>query len=208
MNSLTNVLDGIVMDGDTMNFLINYEKHYDLAKKVLPVALNYIPKTEIIFDFGCGIGTWTKVMIELGYENTLALDLPNFDKNGLVIPSENFLPLNKDLVKKGRGDFSIATRIDTIPEGEQYVYVKSVTSLSPIILFVAKKNENYKAWFKTCGFIEVDCLKEQVSIPEGHQISFFVSESTIGDYEKLNYWYQRKLKKVKRDFKKGFGIRR
>jgi len=150
METLRDTLEGIVMDGDTIQFILSHDRDIEVARRIFPTVLHYSNHPKSIYDFGCGIGTWTKALIELGFKDTvLGLDVPNIQKNGLTIPDKNFKPLGevKSLEKR---DLCISTRIDTIASGaEKYLYIKSLIALSPVILFLSKTIISYLSKIQT-----------------------------------------------------------
>jgi hypothetical protein len=179
-------------DADIMIFFVDYEKDRQAAQIILPIVLKYVPKTNSIIDFGCGIGTWSEVLIDMGFKDELAaLDLPFIIDKDIKIPKENLYALGKTKVE-GRGDLVIATRVDTIDKEDKECYIKSLCEMSNIILFLSKEKEKYRKQFIERGFVEVDCLKDQADVSEDYKhITFFVNKSKIKSYEKLNYWWER-----------------
>jgi len=206
METLRDTLEGIVMDGDTIQFILSHDRDIEVARRIFPTVLHYSNHPKSIYDFGCGIGTWTKALIELGFKDTvLGLDVPNIQKNGLTIPDKNFKPLGevKSLEKR---DLCISTRIDTIAsDAEKYLYIKSLIALSPVILFLSKTN--YSKAFTEVGFVKVSGLFDRFDLSEDYKFLFYVKESKISHYDKLNYWYEKNKKAQIKKISKEFGVR-
>jgi hypothetical protein len=192
----------------------NYQKGGSLssAQVMVPLVLSYV-RPQSVVDVGCGVGTWLSVFRESGVEDILGVDGDHVDPGMLQIPAENFLPRDlKAPVPAGRR-FDLAMSLEVaehLPGECAESFIKSLVSLSPIVLFsaaipnqggVGHINEQWPEYwaeiFKAQGYVAVDCLRRKVWQNPlvrwwyAQNTFFFVDRSKLDDYPLLKTEYTR-----------------
>jgi len=193
-----------------------YNRHKDgslrSAQVIVPLVLSYSRPGSVI-DIGCGVGAWLSVFKDRGVADILGVDGDYVDPGMLEIPAENFLPRDlKEPLQTGR-QFDLAMSLEVaehLPGECAESFVKSLASLSPLVLFSAAIphqggeghiNEQWPEYwaeiFKVHGYVPVDCLRRKIwqnaSVRwwYAQNIFFFVDQSKIDDYPLLKAEYIR-----------------
>lgn len=147
------------------------------AKVIIPLLLKICPIKSVI-DIGCGIGTWLYSCQELGIMEILGVDGNYIDLDQLLISKDNFYPhdLNTSLHLQRKYDLAISLEVaeHLLPENSK-AFIKSLTSLSDIILFSAaipyQGGENHincqwpEYWanlFKEENYVVIDFIRRKV----------------------------------------------
>lgn len=109
------------------------------AKEVVPLIIElFSPKS--VIDVGCGIGTWSSVFLDQGVQRVQGIDGDYVDSKQLLIPVDNFKPVNLKEAVNLEEKFDLAVSLEVIEhlednKGKQLV--KSLTELAPIVVFSA-----------------------------------------------------------------------
>ena len=149
----------------------------EMSAKAVLSCLFSIYKPNSIIDIGCGVGTWIKAAMELGVKDALGVD-GKYVENELIIPFENFAPIDLDfsLPKLGYFDLAISLEVaEHLSPNRAESFIKNICNLSDVIMFSAAipyqggtnhRNERWpEFWanqFRLNGFIAVDCLREKL----------------------------------------------
>jgi len=109
------------------------------AEIIVPLVLDLLKPASII-DLGCGLGSWLSVFQENGVDDILGIDLPNVDRDLLLIPKEKFQPF--DLRERFRLDRTFALSmchevVGHLTEKTVDAFMDDLVALAPISLFSA-----------------------------------------------------------------------
>lgn len=122
---------------------IHDEFHHNLKSPeiIINKLLKYISPKSVV-DVGCGIGTFLKVFKDNGITEILGIDGNWVDKNLLYkyIQENEFFEANleKPLFLSKKFDLAISLEVaEHIEENKSDIFIKSLTSLSDIIVFSA-----------------------------------------------------------------------
>jgi SAM-dependent methyltransferase len=147
------------------------------AQRILELVFEYI-KPQSVVDIGCGVGTWLDVCRQYSIEDVFGIDGNHVDPSLLQIPQNCFKKL--DLIKPidlGRTfDLAISLEVaEHLPETVADLFVTTLTSLSPVVLFSAAVpgqggfchlNEQWQSYwvshFKMCGHQLIDVIRPQI----------------------------------------------
>jgi hypothetical protein len=112
---------------------------YNSAKIIIPYIVNlFHPKS--VVDMGCGIGTWLKVFSEHGVKDILGVDGKYVNTKQLLIQKNKFVAfdLTKPLKLDRKFDIALSLEVaEHIEEKHSDVFIKSLTSLSDVVVFSA-----------------------------------------------------------------------
>jgi hypothetical protein len=161
------------------NFYDNHRSgSYISAQEVFPVLFRYIqPKSAI--DFGCGIGTWLKVLeAEHHIDDVVGMDGDYVSQDQLLIDKNKFLPFDLTKTYKGNRKFDLAMSLEVgehLPEQCSDNLVETLTNASDVVMFSAAIpgqdgtnhiNEKYPEYwaekFMRRGYIPVDCIRKEI----------------------------------------------
>jgi SAM-dependent methyltransferase len=109
------------------------------AEAIVPLVLTAVQASSVI-DVGCGVGTWLSVFQEHGVKDVLGIEGRWVPKEHLVIPEDLFMnhDLNEQLVLNRTFDLALCLEVaEHIPEYRAQLFVDSLTSLAPVVLFSA-----------------------------------------------------------------------
>jgi len=147
------------------------------AEEIVPLVLELIPCNRMV-DVGCGDGTWLKVFQKYGVMEILGIDGDYVNENILVIPPHNFLPFNlaKPLKLDEKFDLVMSLEVaEHLPAESSELFVDSLTSLGPVILFSAAIpeqsgdnhiNEQWQEYwtdkFQKRGYVVIDYIRPKI----------------------------------------------
>lgn len=141
---------------------------------ILPLVLDLFHPASIV-DVGCGIGTWSSVVRQLGVEHCLGIDGPWVQTEQLLIPRDSFITHDLETpITIDPADLCICLEVaEHLKEGK--LLIESLCSTSSVVLFSAAAphqmgvyhiNEQYpRYWadlFRTHGFYPVDVIRYRV----------------------------------------------
>ena len=116
------------------------------ARIVLPQVLRQF-RPDSVIDVGCGVGTWLDVARELGVKECLGVDGAYVEREALLIPDEDFLPLDLAgpglpdavaAVRPGRFDLVMCLEVaEHLPGARAASLVEELCRLGDVILFSA-----------------------------------------------------------------------
>jgi len=109
------------------------------AKEIVPIILNLV-KPKSVIDVGCGLGTWLSVFAEHGIQELRGIDGEWVNKKLLQIPENCFssYDLTKPVRINRKFDLVVSLEVaEHIPSQFAEVFIQSLVSLGPIILFSA-----------------------------------------------------------------------
>ncbi len=110
------------------------------AEKILSLLLEILPQIKSAVDIGCGVGTWLSVLKNKGINEIIGCDGSWVDPDYLEIPKSNFmiLDLRKPIQINNRFDLAVSLEVaEHIPQHDAETFIKSLVSLSDIVLFSA-----------------------------------------------------------------------
>lgn len=147
------------------------------AKAIIPLLLDVISPSSVI-DVGCGTGAWLAVFMEHGIDDIQGLDGTDLNPNLLQIPNDCFITVNleKRFLIERQFDLAVSLEVaEHLPEIHAEDFIKSLTRLSPVILFSAAipfqggthhVNEQWPEYwinlFDKHGYIVIDCLRNKI----------------------------------------------
>lgn len=112
------------------------------ARHVLSSVFDVVQPRRVV-DIGCGIGTWLAEASELGVEEILGVDGDYVDREQLLIDKSQFIAANlaeSVNLNQHQGSFDLAMSLEVaehLPESAADRFVKTLTSLSDVVLFSA-----------------------------------------------------------------------
>lgn len=148
------------------------------AKEVLPMVLDLI-KPQSICDVGCGTGTWLKAAQEITGINgseIVGFDFEVPNKYLLIeVAQYHNVDLSQPMRYERMFDLCISLEVaEHLPESSADIFVETLTSLAPVILFSAAipgqfgdnhVNEQWPSYweerFKKLGFYGFDVLRQK-----------------------------------------------
>jgi SAM-dependent methyltransferase len=147
------------------------------ALELLPILFEMLPVRSIV-DVGSGVGTWLSVARELGIEDVLGVDGSYVNRDLLQIPVDRFHPhdLTTPLSLPRRFDVALSLEVgEHLPARAAPVYVASLASLAPVVLFSAaipfqpgdhhvncQWPDYWADLFRQHGLHPVDCIRRRV----------------------------------------------
>jgi len=165
------------------------------AENVIPVLLEYVSPASVI-DIGCGIGAWLKIWQSKGVKEITGVDGDYVNRKQLQIKEENFHAFNLEVAEH-------------LPANNADAFIDSLCKLGDVIVFSAAVpgqggtmhvNEQYPEYwaniFSKKGYVPVDCIRHRIWNDNRIQwwyrqnILFFVKESVLANYPKLNEAYK------------------
>ncbi len=147
------------------------------AEEIVPLVLSLIRPRNVI-DVGCGDGSWLSVFREHGIADVVGVDGDYVDRSKLRIPEDRYVPF--DVRKPFRMDrqFGLVVSLEVaehLPEECASIFVDSLTSLGPVILFSAAipfqggtdhVNEQWPDYwvirFQERGYAPIDCIRKHI----------------------------------------------
>lgn len=111
----------------------------DAAKEILPIIFSQLQIGSVI-DIGCGIGTWLKIVKELGIKEIVGVDGDYVDRKMLLISEREFIShdLTQKLNLNKRYDLGICLEVaEHLPEKSADVLIDTITEHTDVILFSA-----------------------------------------------------------------------
>ena len=117
------------------------------ARAVVPEVLRIFPATSVV-DVGCGIGTWSSVLAELGVGRVLGIDGAYVEMDQLKIEPSRFVSsdlnqpiaprLRDRIAKEGRFDLAISLEVaEHLEVGRAEGLVDDLCALADVVLFGA-----------------------------------------------------------------------
>lgn len=184
---------------------------WNAASRIVPNVLEIIQPTSVI-DIGCATGEFLAVFREHGIEDILGIDGAYVPRSQLVIPQENFIPLDLNRPFTLDRTYDLVVCLETAehlsPQSADD-FIASLTLLASIILFSAAipyqrghghLNEQWPEYwadlFKQHGFVPVDTLRRNIwhdrEIPYWYRqnMLFFCADEALAGNEKLTQAYQ------------------
>ncbi len=147
------------------------------ATEVVPIVI-YLFDPKSVVDVGCGVGTWLKVFVDKGITDVLGIDGEYVDRKQLVVPADKFMPhdLEKSFPSNKKFDLAISLEVgEHLPEHSAEQFVKTLTSLAPVVLFSAAIpfqggthhiNERWQSYwaekFNKNGFVPTDIIRKKI----------------------------------------------
>jgi SAM-dependent methyltransferase len=165
---------------------------YSSAKVILPLVDEVFHPSSII-DIGCGVGYWLKVWLEeLSVSRIQGVEGPYVSPEMLQVSQEHILfqDLKEPLQINERFDLAMSLEVaEHLPQLKAESFIKSLTSLSDVILFSAaiegqegtyhineQMPEYWCKIFNQFGYVPVDYFRSKI----------------WGDV-RIDWWYQQNL---------------
>ena len=109
------------------------------ASIVLPHVLSLV-NPESVADFGCGVGTWVRALLDMGVTDVVGIDGNYVSDESLVIPGDRFVRADiaqpVDLDRKF--DLAISMEVaEHLPPAKAAVFIDTLTRHSDVVLFSA-----------------------------------------------------------------------
>ncbi|MBO0349881.1 class I SAM-dependent methyltransferase [Phormidium pseudopriestleyi FRX01] len=176
------------------------------AQVVVPMIQNLIQPQSVV-DVGCGVGSWLSVFDACGVEDYLGIDGDYVDQTMLLIPPSKFQA--GDLIQPIHltRTFDLAVSLEVaehLPHDQAEQFVKTLTSLAPVILFSAaipfqggtghvneQWPEYWQTYFNRCGYILFDVFRANLWNNEAVQpwyrqnIFLYLREDRIEKYPRV-----------------------
>lgn len=147
------------------------------ARIIVPLVLEIIsPKT--VVDVGCGVGAWLRAFSEAGVEDIVGYDGEYINASQLLIPADKYckVDLCRPLPITRVYDLAVCLEVvEHLSPGRSVDYVRTLTSLAPIVLFSAAIpqqggtnhiNEqwpwHWKELFALQGYTRIDAIRPQI----------------------------------------------
>lgn len=166
------------------------------ASQVVPLIVELL-SPESVVDVGCGIGTWLLEFQKCGVEKILGIDGSYVNRDQLLIPQSNFIPYDLTtpllLPPNTAGTYDLAVSLEVaehLPESSAEIFVKSLVSLAPTILFSAAIpyqggthhiNEQWPNYWATHflahGYVAVDWIRPQIINKPG--IAYYYAQNSL-----------------------------
>jgi SAM-dependent methyltransferase len=191
----------------TRHFFANRQNRTRRTAEPIVSAVLDIVQPESVIDVGCGTGEFLAVFREYGIGETRGIDGAYVDRTLLVIPQEDFLPLdlNQPFSLDQSYDLAICLEVaEHLAPASAADFVASLTRLAPVILFSAaipyqggnghlneQWPEYWAALFKQQGYVPVDALRrklwnnDQVDFWYKQNMLFFCQEQALLANDKL-----------------------
>jgi SAM-dependent methyltransferase len=192
-------------------FVERKSETWEAALRIVPHVLEYIQPDSVV-DVGCATGEFLAAFRENGIEDVYGIDGAYVRQDLLVIPQENFSPLDLNRPFALDRTFDLAVCLEVAehlkPQSAAH-FIASLTKLAPVILFSAAipyqggtshLNEQWPGYwaelFKQHGFVPVDALREHIWLDRGISIVyrqnmlFFCTEEVLALNEKLRLQYK------------------
>lgn len=163
------------------------------AERILPLVLDRATVKSAL-DVGCGHGTWTKVLLDLGVDAT-GVDGDYVDRRALMIPADRFWPVDladTDALKTTKQvDLVVCMEVaEHLPEDVADPLISYLTASAPLVLFSAAiprqggtghTNEQWQSYwltrFKDRGFAAYDIIRPMVW--EDRRVDTWYSQNTL-----------------------------
>lgn len=183
----------------------------EAALHLVPYILDVIQPRSVV-DVGCATGEFLAAFRQYGVEEILGIDGAYVRRALLVIPRENFMPLDlsKPFTLDRTYDLAICLEVaeHLLPQSAAS-FVASLARLAPVILFSAAipfqggdnhLNEQWPEYwaglFKQHGFVPVDALRRiiwldrEVPIVYRQNALFFCREEALAGNDRLSQAFQ------------------
>lgn len=122
-----------------MFYLEQNERSYTSARITLSLFRDFFPVSTLV-DVGCGLGSWARAALDIGFPDVLGIDGEFVDTKLLVIPKQKFKrqDLSKSFDIERRFDVAIAMEVaEHIDACDADTFVNNLCNLSNLILFSA-----------------------------------------------------------------------
>ena len=163
----------VVYGGDFFNS--QRDSSFISASIVLPHVLSLL-NPESVADFGCGVGTWVRALLDIGVGDVVGIDGNYIRDESLVIPGDRFVradiaqPIHLDR----KFDLAISMEVaEHLPPEKAATFIDTLTRHSDVVLFSAavpnqggtyhvneQWPEYWSALFSSHGYRCVDCLRD------------------------------------------------
>lgn len=176
------------------------------AQVVVPMIQNLIQPQSVV-DVGCGVGSWLSVFDACGVEDYLGIDGDYVDQTMLLIPPSKFQAGDLSLPIHLTRTFDLAVSLEVaehLPHDRAEQFVKTLTSLAPVILFSAaipfqggtghvneQWPEYWQTYFNQCGYSLFDVFRTHLWNNEAVQpwyrqnIFLYLREDKIEKYPRV-----------------------
>ncbi len=147
------------------------------AREIVPLIIELCAPRSVI-DVGCGNGCWLSVFREHGVEDVQGVDGTYLRPETLLIPVDRFRAHDLSTPLRLEREFDLALSLEVaehIPAGSAALFVESLTTLAPIVVFSAAipsqggtdhVNERWPDYwaghFSRHGFEALDCLRRRI----------------------------------------------
>lgn len=157
----------------------------------MPLVLGLFPSDSVV-DIGCGVGSWLRAFAECGVADIAGYDGSYVDQSLLMIPPEQFNPvdLRHEVALPGRFDLAVSLEVaEHLPDTCAHRFVGALTSAAPVVLFSAavpgqggtdhineQWQDYWRALFASRDYQPVDCIRPAIR----------------GDQD-VEFWYQQNI---------------
>ena len=176
------------------------------AGAVVPLILEWVHPKSVV-DVGCGLGMWASSFSEHGVETVHGMDGSSVPTAELLIPASDFVAvdLSRQIETTRSYDLVVSLEVaEHLPGSSASTFVKTLTSLGPVILFSAAVpyqrganhvNEQWPAYwarlFAEQGYRAVDCVRPRIWNDESVEPYYcqntivYVEEGRLANYPAL-----------------------
>jgi SAM-dependent methyltransferase len=144
------------------------------AAQVVPVLADLVRPRSVV-DIGCGTGSWLAAFQQVGVGDVLGIDGDYVSRSELLIPQEQFLPVDLTRPFRVPRPFDLAVSLEVaehLPESAAAAFIASLADAAPAVLFSAAVpfqggwnhvNEQWPDYwaehFAVHGLLPLDCLR-------------------------------------------------
>jgi SAM-dependent methyltransferase len=170
-------------------------------------------KPKSVVDVGCATGEFLYVFYKNGVKDILGIDGEWLKGKKLLIPKKFFLPLDLEKPLKIEREFDLVICLEVaehLSKKSAEKFVKTLTNLSPIILFsaaipyqggIGHKNEQWPEYwiklFSKRGYLPIDSIRKRTW--DNNEVHFTYSQNIFLFVKKE---YLKKNKVLSQEFKK------
>jgi hypothetical protein len=160
------------------------------AEVVVPIVKSWINPRSVA-DFGCGLGMWLSVWSEAGCD-VQGIDGDWVDRNHLAIPREKFIAhdLSQPIELGRRFDLAMSVEAaEHLPPEAASVFVQSLTSAAPVVLFSASIPHQPGEGHVNCQW---PSYWAELFAERGYRV-FDRLRYTLWEDERVDWWYRQNI---------------
>jgi len=176
------------------------------ARAVVPLIVEWVRPASVV-DVGCGLGMWAVSFSEFGVETVHGMDGSGVPIGELLIPASDFVAVDLSRSVEATRSYDLVVSLEVaehLPASSASVFVETLTSLGPVVLFSAAVphqrganhvNEQWPEYwarlFAKHGYRAVDCMRPRIWNDESVEPYYcqntiiYVQEEKLANYPAL-----------------------